>query len=60
MQEDCVGIAKTEVYEKLVTDEVKAMVEEAEKKIASGEIKVGTAYGMETDEITALRDGVKP
>lgn len=60
MQEGCVDIAKTEVYEKLVTDEVKAMVEEAEKKIASGEIKVSTAYGMETDEITALRDGVKP
>ena len=36
------------------------MVEDAEKKIASGEISVGTAYGMETDAITQLRDSVKP
>lgn len=60
MEEECVGIAKTDVYQQLVTDEVKAMVDEAEQKIASGEITVGTAYGMETEEITELRNSIKP
>lgn len=60
MGEDCVGIAKTDVYQTLVDDETKALVEEAEKKIASGEIKVGTAFGMDADTLTALRNSVKP
>lgn len=60
MEEGCVGIAKNEIYEKMVTEEVRNLVAEAEEKIASGEIVVGTAYGMETDAITQLRDSVKP
>ena len=60
MEEGCVGLAKNEVYEKLVTEEVRSMVEDAEAKIANGEIKVSTAYGMATEDITALRDSVKP
>lgn len=60
MEQECVGLAKNSVYETLVTEEVRAMVDEAEQKIASGEIKVSTAYGMETEEITQLRDSVKP
>ncbi len=60
MKEGCVGLAKNDIYESMVTEEVRNMVEEAERKIASGEIVVGTAYGMETDAITQLRDSVKP
>lgn len=60
MEQECVGLAKNSVYETLVTEEVRAMVEEAEQKIASGEIVVSTAYGMETDAITQMRDSVKP
>lgn len=60
MEEGGVGLAKNEVYEKLVTEEVRNRVEDVEKKIAAGEITVGTAYGMETEEITKLRDSVKP
>lgn len=60
MKEGCVGLAKNDIYESMVTEEVRNMVEEAEQKIASGEIVVGTAYGMETDAITQLRDSVKP
>lgn len=60
MEEECVGLAKNSVYEKLVTEEVRAMVADAEEKISTGEISVGTAYGMETEAITELRDSVKP
>ena len=60
MEDSCVGLAKNSVYESLVSEDVRAMVEEAEQKIASGEITVSTAYGMETEEITRMRDSVKP
>lgn len=60
MEEGGVGLAKNEVYEKLVTEDVRKMVEDAEQKIANGEIVVGTAYGMETDAIAQVRDSVKP
>lgn len=60
MKEGCVGLAKNDIYECVVTEEVRNMVEKAEQKISSGEIVVGTAYGMETDAITQLRDSVKP
>ena len=60
MQEDCVGLAKNDLYEEMVSQEVRDMVADAEAKIASGEIEVGTAYGMTAEEITALRDSVRP
>lgn len=60
MEQECVGLAKNSVYESLVSEDVRAMVEDAEKKIASGDIVVSTAYGMETDAITQMRDSVKP
>ena len=60
MKEGCVGLAKNDIYESMVTEEVRNMVEEAEQKIASREIVVSTAYGMETDAVTQLRDSVKP
>lgn len=60
MEDSCVGLAKNSVYESLVSEDVRAMVEEAEQKIASGEITVSTAYGMETEEIARMRDSVKP
>jgi basic membrane protein A len=39
-----VGLAKNEYYEKYTPADVKAKVEEAEKKILAGEIKVDTAF----------------
>lgn len=60
LEEECVGLAKNSVYEELVSEEVRAMVDEAEAKIKSGEISVSTAYGMETDALTQMRDSVKP
>ena len=60
MEEECVGLAKNSVYETLVPEEVRNLVEDVEAKIANGEIVVSTAYGMTTEEITQMRDTVKP
>lgn len=54
------GIAKNEYYEKLVPAEIRAKVEEVEKKIISGEIVVPSAFDMEQSEINDLKNSVKP
>ena len=60
IKEKAAGIAKNEYYEKNVPDDVKKLVEEAEAKIISGEIKVPTSFTMTQDEITELKNSVKP
>jgi basic membrane protein A len=39
-----VGLARNEFYDKNTPDEVKKLVDEAEQKVVSGEIKVATAF----------------
>lgn len=55
-----VGLAKNDVYHKTLTEEEKAKIEEIEAKVVSGEIKVSTAIGMETQELDSLRNSVAP
>lgn len=54
------GIAKNEYYEKIVSEDIKAKIEEVEAKIVSGEIKVPSAFDMSQDEINNLKNSVKP
>jgi len=60
LTEEAVGLAGNEFYEKLVPEEVRKEVEELAGKIASGEIKVDTAMGMDTNKLNELRNSVKP
>lgn len=53
--ENCVGLARNEYYEQL-PQELKDMLNQAEADIIAGTITVSSAFGMTTDEITALRD----
>lgn len=55
-----VGLAKNENYEAIVPEDIRKEMEEIEGKVISGEITVGTAFTMSTDEVAALRDGMKP
>lgn len=55
-----VGLAKNENYTALVPEDIQQFIDETEEKIISGEITVGTAFDMTTDEVAALRDGMKP
>lgn len=55
-----VGLAKNEVYNKTLTEEEKAAIEEIEAKVVAGEIKVSTAIGMTTEELDKLRNSVAP
>lgn len=55
-----VGLAKNANYDALVPAEIREKLDEIESQVADGTIKVGTAFGMETSEVAALRDAMKP
>lgn len=55
-----IGLAKNDVYNKVLTDDEKKTIEDLEAKVISGEIKVDTAIGMTTEELDKLRNSVAP
>ncbi|MCC2820247.1 BMP family ABC transporter substrate-binding protein [Lachnoclostridium pacaense] len=55
-----VGLAKNENYTKLVPEDIQKFIDETEQKVISGDITVGTAFDMTTEDVAALRDGMKP
>lgn len=60
IKDGAVGLAKNDNYVKLVPEDVKAKLDEISGKIASGEIVVSSAFGMETEAVAKLRDDMKP
>ncbi len=58
--EDCVGIADNDIYMRAVPEEIRQELIDVENRIISGEIKVGTAFGMSTEDLDSLRSAVKP
>ena len=59
MAENCSGLAENENYEKLVSEDIRAEINDIKAKISSGEIKVDTAYGMSPEDLNALVESVK-
>ena len=55
-----VGLAENENYKALVPEEIQKFIDETEQKIINGDIAVGTAFDMSTEDVAALRDGMKP
>ncbi|MCR4430951.1 MAG: BMP family ABC transporter substrate-binding protein [Tepidanaerobacteraceae bacterium] len=60
LSEEAVGLADNEFYEKLLSEDIRKEVKDLADKIASGEIKVDTAFGMDTAKLNELRNSVKP
>ncbi|AIQ64860.1 adenine nucleotide translocator 1 [Paenibacillus stellifer] len=58
--EGAVGIAKNDIYNAAFTPEMKAKIEEIEKKLINKEIVVSDASKMETSEVEKIRNAVKP
>jgi len=58
--EECVGLAKNDVYKEVVPSDIRAKLDDIEKKIMSKDIKVGSAFGMSTEDLNKLRNSVKP
>lgn len=59
LKESSVGIAKNSYYEKLVPQDIRTKIDDIEKKVAAGEIKVDSAYGMDNAELSKLKDSAK-
>lgn len=60
LESGAVGLAKNKYYEKLLSDEQRAYVEEVEEKIKAGEIKIIETQGMTTEEVNEIRESVRP
>lgn len=58
--EACVGLARNDIYAKVVPADIRAKLDDIEKKIVAKEIKVGSAFGMSTEALNTLRNSVKP
>ncbi|MNO15849.1 Membrane lipoprotein TmpC precursor [compost metagenome] len=58
--EDGVGIAENDIYKEVLPADLQAKVEEVKQKLISKEITVDNAMGMETSEVEAIRNAVKP
>ena len=54
-----VGLAKNDNYMANVPEDIQKFIDETEQKIINGEITVGTAFDMTTEEVAALRDEMK-
>ena len=54
------GLAENENYKAIVPEGIQKFIDETEQKIINGDIAVGTAFDMSTEDVAALRDGMKP
>ena len=55
-----VGLAKNKVFDEIFTEEDKKLLSELEEKVASGEIEVKTAVGMDNDALNKLKSSATP
>lgn len=55
-----VGLAYNDNYFALVPEAIQTQLDAIRDKIIAGEITVGTAFGMTSEEVAAVRDGMKP
>lgn len=60
IEEGGVGLADNEYYQEMVPEEVRTAVKDLEQKVIDGEVTISSAIGMTTDEISTIRDAVKP
>lgn len=60
LKDGAVGLAMNDNYKAIVPEDIQTQLDEIADKIANGDIVVGTAFGMSTDDVAALRDGMKP
>ncbi len=58
LAEETIAIADNEYYQAGVPDDVKATIADISAKIQSGEIEVGTAFGLSIDDYNAMVDAV--
>lgn len=59
MTENCGGIAENENYTAVVSEEIRAEIDQVKADLTEGKIEVKSAYGMTSDEINEMVNSVK-
>lgn len=60
LAEGTVGLADNENYQTLVSEDVRAQLDEIAAQVSSGEIEISSAYTMDTAAIESLRNSMLP
>ncbi|WP_097013882.1 BMP family ABC transporter substrate-binding protein [Anaerocolumna aminovalerica] len=60
IKENGIGIARNEFYNKALTDDVKAKVDDAEKALKDGKVTIPTAFDMDEKAVRDFRESVQP
>lgn len=60
LQEEAVGIADNEFYEKLMSEDDRKLIEELKEKVKNGEVELTETMGLTTEELVEIRDQVRP
>lgn len=60
LADGAVGIAENEFYEKLLSEEDRAKVEELKQQVMAGEVEMTPTTGITTEKINEIREAVRP
>lgn len=55
-----VGLADNKYFQANVSEDIRAEITALEAQITAGEIMITTAYGLSAEEVSAIREAVKP
>lgn len=58
--EGAIGLAQTDNFKKIASEQLKSDIASAEEAIVGGKTTVSSAFGMDTNALSALRDSVRP
>lgn len=60
LKEGAVGLAENEFYQELMSDEARQEIEDLKQKVMDGELELTETIGLSTEELTEIRDDVRP
>lgn len=60
LKEGAVGLAENEFYQKLMSDEDRQTISDLKEKVMNGEVELTETMGLSTEELSEIRDKVRP
>lgn len=60
LKEGAVGLAENEFYEKLMSEEDRQTISDLKEKVMNGEVELTETMGLSTEELSEIRDKVRP
>lgn len=60
LKEGAVGLAENEFYQKLMSEEDRQTISDLKEKVMNGEVELTETMGLSTEELSEIRDKVRP